>query len=176
MSSIAKARWYHDRIIDYILEAPTPPSQGELAQFMGYSDTWISIMVNSDAFKERLEERKGELTDPVIAASINERLDGLARKTLDRLIERVDSSLPIRTADLTAIAKLAIGDKNTRVAAPVNTNLYVVNIPPTAADSRNWLSNAQRVSNGPLLSVAEEVKPPAPAFLPFPRSKQAASA
>ena len=157
MASIASARWHHDRIIDYILEAPTAPSQNEIGKVFGFTATWVSIMVNSDAFKNRLEERKGELTDPKIKASILERLDGLAKSALDKLIERVDGTIPIKTSDLVAIAKLGVGDKNTRPAqAPIQNNLYVVALPPPAASSKEWLASSSR-------------PPGAPAFLPKPQ-------
>lgn len=143
---IKSTRWYHERIIDLMLASEVPMSQNEIAKTIGYSATWVSIMVNSDAFKDRLAARKAELTDPIIAASINERLDGLAKSALDRLIKRVDiSGDAIQTKDLVAIAKLSIGDKNTRVPPPAGPNLYVVNLPPTATNSKTWLENAQGI-------------------------------
>jgi len=154
---IKSTRWYHDRIIDMMLASEVPMSQNEIAKAIGYSATWVSIMVNSDAFKNRLAARKVELTDPMLAASINERLDGLAKTSLDRLAKRLDiSGDTIQTKDLIAIAKLAIGDKNTRTPPPAGPNLYVVNIPPVAQNSRNWLDNAQGRKEG---SVATHGSP-----------------
>jgi hypothetical protein len=144
MPEIKTTRWYHDRIIDLILASEVPLSQNEISKAIGYSASWVSIMVNSDAFKERLTQRKAELTDPVIVASINERLDALARRSLDKLLERIDSGVPQKTSDLVAIAKLAVGDKNTRPAGPLVTNqLYVVHTPPVASSTQNWLESAQ---------------------------------
>lgn len=142
MTEIAKVRYTHDAIIDAILANPAI-SQGELAKEFGYTQTWISIVVNSDAFKSRLAERKGELTDPKLQATINERLDGLANRALDRLAERLDSpTAQLKTMELVSIAKLAIGDKANRPATATQQNLYVVNIPPPAQNSSAWLDAA----------------------------------
>lgn len=144
---IKSVRWYHDRIIDLMLTTEVPLSQNEIAKLIGYSASWVSIMVNSDAFKERLAERKAELTDPVLAASINDRLDALARRSLDKLLDRLDQGV-VKTGELIAMAKLGVGDKNTRPAAPaVNTNnMYVVQLPPPAPSTQIWLENAQKSS------------------------------
>lgn len=148
MPEIKTARWYHDRIIDMILESPVPLSQNEIARQVGYSATWVSIMVNSDAFKHRLEERKAELIDPVLAASLNERLDGIAMRALDKIAERLDSPGPaVKTMELVAIAKLAVGDKNTRPAVPPSTtqNNFVFQLPAPAQNSQEWLARAKPV-------------------------------
>jgi len=142
MTAIAKVRYTHDAIIDAILANPAI-SQGEIAREFGFTQTWVSIVVNSDAFKSRLAERKAELTDPKLQATINERLDGLANRALDRLAERLDSpTAQLKTMEIVAIAKLAVGDKANRPSTPSGPNLYVVNIPPPAQNSSQWLDNA----------------------------------
>ena len=145
MNEIARVRYTHDAIIDEILINPSV-SQGELSKQFGFTQTWISIVVNSNAFQERLAERKGMLIDPAITATINARLDAIAKRSLDKIIERLDSptSGSIKTHDLVAIAKLGVGDKNVKqknFEGP-QTNLYVFNLPPPASDSKTWLANA----------------------------------
>ena len=150
MAEIANVKYYHDAIIDEILVNPSI-SQGELAKAFGYSQTWVSIIVNSDAFKERLADRKGELIDPKLKASIEERLNGVAKKALDRIIDRLDNTAGmIKDGDLIQMAKLGVGDRNmTKSAPPVQQNLYVVNLPPPARNAVEW---AQTVQGGPLAS------------------------
>jgi hypothetical protein len=163
MSSLAQkpriknVKYFHDQVIDEILGCPGI-SQGELAQTFGYTQAWMSIIVNSDAFKERLAERKAELTDPVIVATIQERLDGVAKRALDKILERLDSpaSGAIKNADLVSMARLGVGDKNTRPAGPVQqNNLYVVALPPPAANSAAWVSNLSQTPRG--LPLVQEV-------------------
>ena len=142
MHQIVKTSYTHEAIIDAILASPGI-SQGELAKEFGYTQTWMSILINSDAFQARLAERKGELTDPKIIASINERLDALAKRALDRIADRLDSpTANLKTMELVAIAKLSVGDKANRPPVAAQQNLYVVNIPPPAQNSSQWLHAA----------------------------------
>ena len=144
MPEIGKVRYTHDAIIDEILVDPAI-SQGELARRFGFTQAWMSIIVNSDAFKNRLAERKGELVDPKITASVEERLTALANRSLDRLLERVESQVPLKPLELVAMAKLGVGDRANRPAGPaVQQNLYVVALPPPASNSRDWLDSRSR--------------------------------
>lgn len=158
--TLQKVRFTHDAIIDEILINPSV-SQNELSRMFGFkSPAWMSIVVNSDAFKERLAERKAELIDPAIRSSIQERLDAVARGSLDRIMARLDSPNPIKDADLVAMAKLGVGDKNNRLAAPTQqNNLYVIQAPLPAKDSAAWLSGASSVTTRPPapLEVLQEV-------------------
>jgi hypothetical protein len=138
---IQKVSYTHDGIIDAIIANPAI-SGGELAALFGYSQCWMSIMVNSDAFKNRLAERKAEIVDPRIVASVEERLEAVAKKSLEKILDRLDAVTPLKTSEIVSIAKLAIGDRNTRPAGPAfSQNLYVMNIPPPAADSAKWLAS-----------------------------------
>jgi hypothetical protein len=128
MPEIASVRYTHDGIIDEIIAFPAI-SQGELASRFGYTQSWMSIIINSDAFQERLAERKGELVDPKIRASVSDRLDALARRSLDKLLERLDTQQPFSNNELIAAAKLGAGD-----------------IPPSAPDPAAWLRSSGKSS------------------------------
>lgn len=146
--TIRKVRFTHDAVIDDIILDPSV-SQGELARKWGFTEAWLSIIINSDAFKNRLKERKAEMVDPQIIATVNERLDSLAQRSLDKLLDRLEgrdplSPGPIKTPDLIAMAKLGVGDKNTRVSTPTHQSLYVVNLPPPAQDSKTWLESTNK--------------------------------
>lgn len=140
MPEITKVSYTHDAIIEEILVNPAI-SQGELSQRFGYTQGWMSIILNSDAFKERLAERKGELTDPKLVASINERLDAIARRSLDKIISRLDMDYPMKTSELIDVAKLGVGAGKTG-APGVQQNLYVMNIPAPASTAQEWLSSS----------------------------------
>lgn len=143
MPEIAKVRYTHDAMIDLIIERPEI-SQRQLAQEFGFTESWVSIVINSDAFQERLAHRKAVLVDPRLVASIEDRLDSLARRSLDKLLERLDNNQPISNGDLVRMAQLGVGDRNKQPQGPaVENNLYVVNIPPKASNSQDWLNSAQ---------------------------------
>ena len=150
---IAKVRYTHDAIIDEILTNPAI-SQGELAKMFGFTQAWMSIMINSDAFQERMRERKCELVDPRLVATLEDRLNGVARSALDALLEKLEQhtnkTLPMKTMELIATAKLGVGDRANRMAAPVQqNNLYVVALPGVSPDSSSWRNSAQGISPAP---------------------------
>jgi hypothetical protein len=105
-SGIAKVRYTHDAMIDMVVENPWV-SQNELGARFGYTATWVSLIFSSDAFRERLHERKAELVDPQIRASIEERLRAVTAKSLDVLLEKLNrpvvaDNLALRAAELGA--------------------------------------------------------------------------
>jgi hypothetical protein len=144
MAEIERVRYTHDAMIDEILVDPAI-SQGELARRFGFSQAWISIVINSDSFQARLAERKGTLVDPKITARVEERLESLAKRALDRLLERVESSVPLKPMELVAMAKLGAGDRANRpAAAPQTNNLYVFTAPAVPDNSAKWLASSSR--------------------------------
>ena len=143
--TIQKVRYTHDAVIDEIIANPAI-SQGELSQRFGFTQSWMSIVINSDAFKERLAERKAQLIDPKLIASVEDRLGAIANRSLDKLMEKLDGpgANGIKVMELVAIAKLAVGDRNiTKNSPTVNNSLYVVNLPPPSPDAKTWVSTAQ---------------------------------
>lgn len=156
MAEIATVRPIHDAIIDSIIAHPEM-QQKDLAQQFGYTQTWMSIIINSDAFKERLAERKAELVDPKIRATIQDRLDGIAKRAMDKIIERLDSpAANIKHMELVAMAKLGVGDRNNHTAQPtVQNSLYVIAMPPPAENSTTWLANRQ-IPRGPSLIIENQ--------------------
>ncbi len=158
MPEIEKVRYTHDAIIDEILVDPAI-SQGELSRRFGFSQAWMSIIINSDAFQARLAERKGTLVDPKIQARVEERLEALANRALDRLLDRVESSVPLKPLELVAIAKLGVGDRANRPAAQAQTNnLYVFTAPAVPDSSAQWLENSSpRTRGAPQGGISEAV-------------------
>jgi hypothetical protein len=142
---IRKIRYTHDAVIDEIIAFPAI-SQGELSQKFGFTQSWMSIIINSDAFQERLAERKAQLVDPRLIASIEDRLGAVAQRSLDKIMEKLDGpgQNGIKMMELVAIAKLGVGDRNiTKGVTVQNNSLYVVNLPPTAPDAKTWVKTAQ---------------------------------
>lgn len=90
MGAIAKVRYSHDALIDLMLANPTA-TQTELGAKLGYTGAWISNISASDAFKARFAARRAEITDPVLLATINERFESLAARSLERLMQKLDA-------------------------------------------------------------------------------------
>lgn len=86
--TIKRVRYTHDAMIDLIIENPWV-AQGELAKHFGYTEGWVSIIINSDAFQARLEARKDQLIDPAIRLSLNERFNAVVARSLTVLQEKL---------------------------------------------------------------------------------------
>ena len=137
MAMIEKVGYTHDAMIDCIIANPSVTG-GQLAAVFGFTPAWISQVVSSDAFKSRLAERKGELVDPGIAASVEERMEGLLRQSMDVVAEKLfaskDADLATKTMEISTKA-LGFGARDR--GAAVNASFVVV-MPPAVANVQDW--------------------------------------
>lgn len=135
--AIAKINYTHDALIDAIIATPGV-TQRQLAALFGYTEGWISQVMSSDVFKERLAARRGELIDPTLVATIEEKLDALARKSLDvvtkRLMEseNLDAALKALPISLTALGYGA-RDKGVTI-----NQQFVALMPEKAKSAEDW--------------------------------------
>lgn len=129
---IAKLRWTHDMIIDVILEHPEW-DQRQLANHFGYSDTWVHMVIQSDAFQAKLAERRDEILNPEIRSNIEERFKALAQHSLAVLHKKLENpnvsdNLALRSVELAAKA-LGLG---ARQQAPTANVQVAIVVPPKA--------------------------------------------
>lgn len=94
----------HDAILEAILAEPDLP-MGALAQRFGVTATWLSLIIHSDCFQARLAEAQTSMFGEV-RASVKDRLQALAHRSLERLSERIE--LEQETARITDAAELAL--------------------------------------------------------------------
>lgn len=126
--AITKVRYTHTDMIDFIISNPGV-SQNELAARYGYSVGWTSRVMSSDAFQSALAARRGELVDPTLVATIEERFRNLTNRSLDRLLEKLDApqvsdTVVLRAVELGAKA-LGVGG-NAPPPAPAQDNLAIL--------------------------------------------------
>lgn len=156
MYQIQKVRYTHDGMIDLVIANPAI-SQNEIAAHFGFTPGWVSQVFNSDAFKNRLAERKEEIIDPVLRASIEEKLQALADKSiqilLDKLHQTQNMNVAIRALDVTTRA-LGYGAKD---KGGVQINNYIAHVPPRAKDVSDWQSNYVP-SAAPVITITTEEK------------------
>lgn len=136
MGEIATVRWHHEAIIDMMIANPRL-RQADIARELGFTQSWLSIIVNSDSFKQRLAERKGEIVDPYLKASLEERMEGAGKRALDKLMERLDTNAPFKNSELVEIVKATAPARTPHIQ---QNNLYVVQAPPKAASTAEWIS------------------------------------
>jgi hypothetical protein len=84
-------------------------SQNSIAAYFGRTPTWISIVINSDAFQSYYAARKAEVVDPELVASIRERFQALTVRSLQVLQEKltrpadqIPDNLALKAAELGA--------------------------------------------------------------------------
>lgn len=88
--TLQKVRYTHEAMIEAIINSGGLIKQYELAEMFGKTQSWISIILNSDAFKAQLAKRREEILDPELKASLKEKIEGLMARSLDLLMERLD--------------------------------------------------------------------------------------
>ena len=81
---VAKLNYSHKAMADLIIANPGI-SQNALAAHFGYSASWVSTVMSSDAFQAYLATRSEELVDPTVRASVKERFEGMVNRSLEIL-------------------------------------------------------------------------------------------
>lgn len=138
----------HEGILRWLIANPDRPLR-ECAAVMGVTQAWLSVIINSDLFRVRLDELQREYTFSV-TQSLEEKLTTAADIALDRLITELekttDSEFVLSAADKLLKSK-GFGAKAS--AAPVQVNNY--NIQGVDASflsaQREVLTKAAQVEN-----------------------------
>lgn len=84
-TQIKTVNWHHEALADLMINAPHM-SLGDMAKQLGFSIVWLSIVKNSDSFKDyfALRRRKHEET---ISTGIREKAAAVAEMALDVILE-----------------------------------------------------------------------------------------
>lgn len=143
---LTKIRYSHKAMADVIIASPGV-TQDRLAAIFGYSPGWVSQVLNSDGFQTYLKSRQEELVDPMITASVEERLRGLVVKSIDVLQEKLYTD---PRAD-TAVKALEVGTRALGYGAKTGVEInqtYVVALPAKQPDTQSWLNNVAKTVDG----------------------------
>lgn len=90
--TIKKLNFSHEAIIQWLLENPGKLDGGKMAacaEHFGYTRSWLSIIVHSDAFQAKWREMQNE-ADALIIADIPAKLRGVASVAVEALAEQVE--------------------------------------------------------------------------------------
>lgn len=114
----AKVSYTHDKMIDYIISQPRI-TNGQLAIIFGYTQSWVSQIMSSDAFRERLAVRRTEVTDPTIRAALDcwfpsttESMQHLVEKSLEILKEKLAQP---KVSDAVALKAFELGARGLNI-------------------------------------------------------------
>lgn len=112
-----KASFSYETLADTLILNPRI-SVKELSGLFGYTEGWLSIVMNSDAFKVVMQRRKGDLVDPILRATIEDHYKALAAKSCHVLIEKLNAPVHVIPDEL-ALRAAALGAQMFKAAAPV---------------------------------------------------------
>lgn len=107
MGALKKVRYTHAAMVDLIIQNPWI-SQNEIAATFGYSVGWISNVFASDAFQAYLAQRRDEIVDPAIKATVEERTKALVIRSLEVLAAKLDRPVA-QVPDTVALRCLELG-------------------------------------------------------------------
>lgn len=145
-NAIIKVNYTHDAMIDLLIANPSI-TQNRLAAHFGYTPAWVSRILASDAFQERLAQRKDEIVDPQIRATVEERMRSLVIQSLEVLMQKLEAPAEMvpfgAAAKALEVSSRALGYGVAR-APEVNVAQFVVHVPPKAASSREWEAEFSR--------------------------------
>jgi len=137
---LPKLNYTHDALVDQLVHNPMV-TQRELARVFGYTEGWISRIIRSDAFREKVAARKTELIDPLVMQSLEQRFEALASRSAEILMEKLDAGaspdVALKTLEVSSRA-LGYGAQKTSVNVQQN---FVVAMPPKSADSGAWVDS-----------------------------------
>lgn len=153
--TLKRVRWNHAEIIDFMIANPQA-RQREIAAEFGLSESWLSICINSDSFKAALQERRAEIVDPRLTATIDDRLSAVAAVSMEMVLERLQAPLAPSDTFLTNVAKMSLeamgfGSKGGQAAQGGGVQV-IVNVPGKAASTGDW---SERWSRPPLAQIVE---------------------
>ena len=80
----------HMAIAEYLLANPSARLP-EVAAAVGMTPSWVSVVTNSELFREYLQQRNREVSDAV-HISLQEKVQGIAHRAVEKLGEAVDNS------------------------------------------------------------------------------------
>lgn len=162
-TQIKNIKSFHERLVEYLIANPRA-SGSETALFFNVSESWLSIVKNSDAFRELWASRSGVHFSRV-SASLVEKVEALADITVDALTEKLERDKAKNELTYTtlkevgdmALKSLGFGNRNTNIQVhnsltPVQNNFFIDK--ETLARARD--AKAQLAENLPKASLSLE--------------------
>lgn len=124
--AIAKLSYTHAAMVDLIIANPSI-SQNQLAAHFGYTPSWVSGVIASDAFQSQLAERTKDLVDPTIRATVEDRFKALVLRSLDILRQKLDKPTEV-IPDQLVLRSLELSSRALGYGAKVETPPTQVNV------------------------------------------------
>lgn len=161
--AIAKVSYSHEAMIDLIIARPGI-SQNAIAAHFGYTPSWISQVISSDAFQSALAKRREQLVDPLIAAEVESNFKALVARSLDILqqklnkpVDEIPDNLALRTFEIASRAA-GYGAKDIGVAQPATQVEVNVHLEQLGGGLVALLQRKKREADAIVISSGEVTK------------------
>ena len=125
---IAKMSVRHEAIMNYMIANPVLKLR-DVAGTFGVSQAWLSTIIYSDAFQERLSEKKEQVFDSSVLQPLKTKLLAVANDTIEKLHDQIATTSDIRELTNTAdkvLSRLGFGTGPVTAAVSQTFN-YVQN-------------------------------------------------
>lgn len=166
-AQIQKMSHMHVAILDYMVANPTV-AKGQIARQFGVTATWLSIIINSQAFQAMLRERQDEFFGDSVVP-VREKMLGIVDGALDRVaakLEVMDSIEALDTADrllhrlgFAPNTKVNGQDPRGQAGAPMLQQNFFVGADVLASARQNFgRAQEKEIINGVISTEAETVR------------------
>jgi hypothetical protein len=138
MAEIQKVSFTHEALILWLLEFPHK-SLRDCAMYFGYTQSWLSQIIHSDAFQQQLAKRQNELM-AMTGCDIRDKLAGaadIAIEGLTRKLEESDSGDFFLDASDKLLNRLGYGPASARNVGTMNVQNNVQQIVCQKEDLEN---------------------------------------
>lgn len=147
-----KMRWWYESLADFMIATPNA-TQNEIAAHFGRATSTISTIVNTDAFKAYMRQRRAAHAE-TLDASVRSKMLNVVDKSMDLILDRFEKkrdSIPLETIQKTAESALrSLGYGTAGPSTVINNNVGGATIVPVAVSlddlerARAALRNSQR--------------------------------
>lgn len=130
----------YDTIVDAMIEKPNG-TLIELGKTVGFSTNWVSMVTSTDMFKLKLAARRKELGLDELIIDAQRRAEALLNQSLEVVADKLETLQDIslnEALDVASAMGKLLGMGNNKNAQVVNTNNFVVHVPPVISDSEAW--------------------------------------
>ena len=159
LTPILKLQSYTPAAMVDLIAANPDFTHAQYAAHFGRTPGWFASVLASESFQIELADRKGEIPDPAITATMEERLKALAMRSLSVLQSKLDSP---NVSDQTILAAAQLGVKGLGLgnAVPVLAAPVTVATGAEAVADRimEAMAKAKARVNGGAVDVEVKVK------------------
>lgn len=129
--AVAEINYAHDAMINMVL-ANRGVHQNQIAEELGYSPAWVSVVMSTPIFQEKLARRAAQLEDPILKEKIRVLMQTTMHRSLEVLSKKMEAdaleipdNLALRSFEVTSRA-LGYGARVEAPAQnPVSVNIHL---------------------------------------------------